>query len=81
MTTHYKRKVCAYLASRWGADTPCDVAALLLRLRPESVGMSTCPEMAAIHATRGYLQVLVQSHRTDSRDLGPLRMGKPSSEQ
>lgn len=58
MSTPYKRKVCAYLASRWGQDTPDKVASLLLRLEPESVGMSPSPGLAAIHATRGYLQVL-----------------------
>lgn len=53
----YKRRVTAYLVSKWGRNTSDVVAARLLRLRPESVGMNRLPELAAIHAVRSFLEV------------------------
>lgn len=58
--------VCAYLASEWGKDTPDEVAARLLELEPRSVGMDPSPGIAAIHATRSYLQVL--SHKDQENE-------------
>ena len=58
MSDCYQRSVCAYLASEWGSDTPSNVAARLLRLRPETVGMCEAPSLAALHAMRSFLQVV-----------------------
>lgn len=54
----YKRRVTEYLVSEWGRGTPDVVAARLLLLQPETVGMRGEPELAAIHAVRSYLEVL-----------------------
>lgn len=59
MTSPYKRRVRAYLVSEWGRDTPVSVAARLRELDPKSIGMGPSPGLAAIHATRAYLQVML----------------------
>lgn len=52
----YRRRVTSYLQSLLGRSTPDTVAAQLLALSPESVGMSPEPSRAAIHAARAFLE-------------------------
>jgi hypothetical protein len=52
----YQACVSRYLLTLVGADTPPTVAARLLALRPESIGMSDRPDEAEIHIAREGLE-------------------------
>jgi hypothetical protein len=54
----YQDRVNAYLVTPLGATTPLEVAARLLELPRELVGLPVEPEDADIHRTRHWLETL-----------------------